>query len=300
MSAGALPRRALAAFGALFLAAIVSGFALGAADGSAADPLPAGYPAALVEAAGALEAATAPGGVGYTFEAVQRQVVRRKADGPGVPVTDPADPQLVVGHVEALYVSGTTSRGARTPAAFWMAMRAGPGENAAPDFDRGSLLAAVLERDGRLWRTDGPGWFETDVSPGQGMDPLTAARLPYLLRRLGSPTDIGLETIGGQALHHYAGVAAAADYPGVVASDGLVFTSSPVAVELWLDAANRLVTLRGQALNLNETGFELVVASSVTFGYGAPGAPPDPVPTLAPPPVPATAPGDSPATSPAA
>jgi len=55
MSASALPRRALAAFGALFLAAILSGFALGAADGSAAEPLPAGYPNALVEAAGARE-----------------------------------------------------------------------------------------------------------------------------------------------------------------------------------------------------------------------------------------------------
>lgn len=276
------PRRSVALIGVVLLVAFGSGFALGAVLPSSADPLAADYPRPLIAAADALVAATAPDASGYTFEVVQRQVMRARPGGPRVPVPDPADQTRTLRLADAWYVGGVTSRGAVTPNGFWMEMRAGPGESQPPAFDTAAPLRAVIERDGHLWRTNGAGWFETDASPGQGMDPLTAARLPLLLRRLGGVHDLGSETIEGVTLHRYAGIVDTLNDPGIAASDGFTFTSPEVPVELWLDAANHLVRLRGTALNLNMVEFDLVIDTMVTFDYAAPGAPPEPVPTLVP------------------
>lgn len=240
----------------------------------------------LAKAAREVEAAMAQGGAGLTFEVVQRNTVRAKPGGPLVGVRDPADPSKVTAEVDEFYVNAVVSRGAITADAFWMEMRLSPGSEATPDFAKSAFFSEVLERGGVIWRNDGDGWYETDVSPGTGMDPASARLLPKLLR---SATDLGTlqpELKGGRLLPGVQGGARVEDYPGVIASDGLAFTSSTFDIRYWLDESGRLARLETSASNLNENVYDLVSEIVVTFGYGSTGDPPEPSPTMGPEPTP--------------
>lgn len=233
----------------------------------------------LAAAASALEAVTAPGGPGYRFDVVQRQVEYPVAGASTLPVADDASrPQTITRRVDHLYVNSILERGRVTPTAFWMEMRFGPDETTTPSFDVAPTMFGVIAKNGKLWRNDGLGWFPTDASPGVGMDPATAALLPKLLRNIGSLKDLGPDAIGGQPANRYRGQVDVSVFPGVIAADGASFTSSPIGVDAWLDASNRLVALEGRARNLNESAVDLRIVTRITFTYQDAGAAPDPLP----------------------
>jgi hypothetical protein len=240
----------------------------------------------LAVAADALAAAMATGGTGLTFEVVQHDSVHAKPGGPLIGVRDSADPAKVVAEVDEVAVNTVITRGAVTADAFWMEMRLSPGSEPNPGFDGSAFFARVLERDGVIWRDDGDGWYETDVSPGSGMDPVSARLLPKLLRSAVDPAVLQPEFRDGRLLPGVRGDAGIDDYPGVLAADGRDFTSPTFEVTYWLDETGRLVRLETSALNLNAEVYDLLSETVVTFGYGSTGDPPEPSPTMGPDPTP--------------
>jgi hypothetical protein len=167
---------------------------------------PAVYPAQLLTAATSLETTTAPGGIGYQFDVIQRQVEYPKAGASLLPLVDPASPGIVVDRVDHLYVNSVLARGRVAPGAFWMEMRFGPDETTTPNYDTAPTLFGVIAKNGGLWRNDGLGWYPTTVSPGVGMDPTTASLMPALLRNVTKVTDLGQVTLAGQPAHRFSGL----------------------------------------------------------------------------------------------
>ena len=282
--------RLLGGLGLILAAVVAAGL-----SSRLAPPLPVAYAGIelpgtatdqLAVAADALATAMAAGGTGLTFEVAQRDSVHAKPGGPLIGVRDPVDPTKVVAEVEAVAVNTVITRGAVTADAFWMEMRLSPGSEPNPRFDGSAFFSRVLERGGVIWRDDGDGWYETDVSPGSGMDPVSARLLPKLLLSAADVTGLQPELKDGRLLPGVRGAASVNDYPGVLASDGRDFTSPTFEVTYWLDEAGRLVRLETTALNLNENEYDLVSETIVTFGYGSTGDPPEPSPTMGPQPTP--------------
>ncbi len=241
-------------------------------------------------AAAALDAALAKGGGGITFQVVQRNTLYQKPGGPAIEVRSDTDPTKVVGSTDQYYINAMVSTGAVTDSAFWMEIRRGPGKDEAPDFTAGELRYNVIERAGVLWRNDGKGWYQTDVSPGMGMDPVSARKLPDLLRALQDGSKLEATIYNGRLLAGVGGVTGVDDYPGVVASDGKEFTDGTFGIRTWFDDQGRLVRLEASAHNLNADVYNLVSQTVVTFGYGSTGDPPAPTPTMAPEPLPTSEP----------
>ncbi|MCI0345959.1 MAG: hypothetical protein L0221_11035 [Chloroflexi bacterium] len=146
---------------------------------------------------------------------------------------------------------------------------------ATPDF-------RTVVKDDVVWRDEGDGSFTTERAriPGLGVDPFTLTRWPDLLRRLDDVKDHGVEDADGQQLHHYSGTADAADWPGIVAADGLAFTATPIAVDVWLDGNDRLVRLAGLTQNLAETDVTLLITTTVTLSTDVPAVMAQPLPLL--------------------
>lgn len=63
--------------------------------------------------------------------------------------------------------------------------------------------------------------------------------------------------------------AAVKDIPGIVAVDGEPFTALDTPAELAFDDAGRLLGLRIVARNTNETTFDLMIETVMTFAYPA-------------------------------
>lgn len=243
-------------------------------------------------AASTLDAALAKGGSGLTFQVVQRNTLHTKPGGPPIELKAEDDHSKVVATMDEAYVNSIVSSGAVTDSAFWMQMRRGPAKDEAPDFSGAELRYSVIERDAVLWRDDGDGWYKTDVSPGMGMDPVSARKLPALLRGLQEATSLDATELDSRSVAGVIGVTTVNDYPGVVASDGKAFTDPTFEVRCWFDDAGRLVRLEATARNLNQTTYDLVSETVVTLGYGPTGDPPDPSPTMAPVPPPTDGPAD--------
>lgn len=235
-------------------------------------------------AADQLDAATAAAGPGYAFEVVQRSTLHAKPDGPKIELRSPDDPRTVTGLVDEFQVGTVLSRGGVTAEAFWMEMAIARGDEA--DFSAAELFARVLERDGKLWRDDGRGWYLTDESPGVGMDPVTARALAGALRSLIEIKAAEPESFEGRTLAGVTGSSTPEAYPGVIAADGAGFTEKTFGIECRFDDQGRLVRLEASARNLNQDTYDLIVTTVVTISYGSPGDPPDPTPTMAPEPLP--------------
>ena len=169
--------------------------------------------------------------------------------------------------VDHVYVGGYLTQGIAQPDGFAAQIRDGMEEFDGPDFNKASPRWGVLERDGLVWRNDGRGWWNIEIAPGTGFDRISAIHLPNLLRRVMNLGDVGIETVNGAPLHHFTGLADAVDWPGIIVPDGLAFTASPIEVDLWIDAAGRLVQIHGKTANLTETTFSLVAETTITFGY---------------------------------
>lgn len=240
-------------------------------------------------AADSFEAALSPGGSGISFDVIQTNTLYAKPDGPQIELRDPADPKTVTAVVDQSQISTIFSRGGITADAFWMEMRGTQDVNAT--FDGAQFFARVLARDGLVWRDDGVGWYATEASPGVGMDPATARLLPNLLRNLIDAKTTDALQLDGKALPGISGTSTPTDFPGVIAADGAGLTEKSFQVNCWFDDQGRLVRLEAHARNLEQTTYDLVADTVVTFAYGSPGDPPDPTPTMAPQPITTSEPG---------
>ena len=264
------------------------------------DGAPSADPTTLKTAAADLLAATtAKGGTGYRFEIVQRATQHARPGGPALLVADPAAPDSPPNEVDESYVIGLVETGYVTPAGFYMEMRAGPASAEAPvDLVAGELMFRALVRGGVTYRDDGEGWYATDSPPGIGLDPVTAAALPGLLRNARNPKEADLAVAKGELGRSRADAArgitadgAVADIPGVIAVDGASFTQITAPLDFTFDAAGRLVGLVVTARNANATVHDLAVVTKITLRY-------DDVPTALPKPEPAYAGDGTPVTVP--
>jgi hypothetical protein len=253
------PGRTLLAVGALVVAAaFVAPQALFQRPGGAGD---VSSVALLSSAAARLELVLAQG-PRIAFFAVQRNYLRPRTDqgaqietASGLSTSDPAD----------RFVNGFMTQGEVTPSDYRMAIRGGLEERGAPDFSKGFALFSVVQRSGVTWRDDGNGWERTDVSPGLGMDPVTIRVLPQLLRHVGASADSDRNT-RTDGMARFKAVVPAELYPGVVAADGLPFTSPVVEVEVWIDQTSAvLVRLDAAAANLNERAGVLISRDRIDF-----------------------------------
>lgn len=221
----------------------------------------------LAATAAGLEQATAPGGPGYRFTVLQTATLHQRTSGDPIPVADPADPHKVVGTASEAYVTSMISAGVVAPDGFWMEMRLGPTPGKPPDFAASPVVFTVIEGPDGTARNDGQGFYDTDQSPGMGMDPVTAKAFPRLLAGQTKLADLGAAEVDGATLHGFAGTAAREDFPGVVAADGLAFTEATFPIEVWFDADGRLVRVVARARNLNQDVWDLVLETVVSLDF---------------------------------
>lgn len=121
---------------------------------SGAEATPADPDELRASGASALEAALGPGGSGISFDVVQVSTLHAKPSGPRIELRSPDDQTKIVGETDEYQVGTAYSRGGVDHDVFWMEISVGPG---AATFDESSLFARVLERDGKLNRTDSGG-----------------------------------------------------------------------------------------------------------------------------------------------
>lgn len=247
------------------------------APGAAATMAPE---ALTASAADLLEQATRKGGTGVTFAVVQRSRIEARPDGEPLELPDATDPTKHV-VVEAIPAGTYLERGVVTPAGYFAEISRGPDdEKVALDWEGSQTELAALVRDGRTYRDDGSGWYETAHPPGLGLDPATAALLPTLLRALADPADAAEparedDPFAEQApTRRLAGATRVADIPGIIAVDLAGSTELRGPAELAFDELGRLVGLRIVARNTNLEAYDLLVDTVITFGY------PDAVPDL--------------------
>jgi hypothetical protein len=257
-------------------------------------PAGASAPTRLGAAADAIETALGKGGGGITFEIVQTQTVKARPGGPLLEITDPADPNKVLGSTDTQFVGTLIERGFATPEGFWSELIHGPepGAEAAFELAKSEPARAALVRDGKRFRNDGAGWHEATVLLGIGLDPETLARLPALLRDTADAAEVALvaETDAAFAIDGLQGPAQepvraidatsrVANVPGVVAADLAGATELLAPTEFGLDEAGRLVTLSLTARNTNMELYDLVVKTVITLRYPDTPAPiPEPLP----------------------
>lgn len=237
---------------------------------------PSAEPATLTSAAAdLLEQATAKDGAGYRFEIVQRSTLVAKDGGPRIEIPDPDDATKTLGESDRYEVGSLVETGFVTPAGFSMEMRAGPAAGAEMvDLKGGDLLFRALVRDGKTYRDDGKGWYPTDVPPGIGLDPATAALLPDLLRHAAKAGDADLAATEGDlgkatdtATRAITAETTVNDIPGVIAVDGAEFTEITGPVGMTFDAAGRLVGLLVTARNTAVEAHDFVVVTEITLSY---------------------------------
>ena len=224
---------------------------------------------ALWHAADAIEARLSGSGAGFAFSATQIQVMRPTPGGPDLILgPDREHPDASPTAVDHIVLGALSGRGAATPTSFYAEWFNGTTDNGAPVYE-GTRAYGALMRDGQIWRRDAGtdaqalGWIESSDLPGFGVDPFSLRVLPDLLRRLESPTDLGLDADG----HHWSGTVEPLWYPGAVAVDGGPFTGNPVQVELWLDSQDQLTALFAVAQNINEPTYQLLCIDRVRFDY---------------------------------
>ena len=260
----------------ILLASVVlvrgNGLPTGAPSAATAGAVKTASPAELkAAAADVIERVTAPGGTGLSFEIVQRSTIKSRVDGPKVELPDPSDPKRTVLTNEV--AAGTyLQHGSVTPAGFYSEIRRGPDDPTAKlDWDSVGMELAALVRDGKTYRNDGSGWYETDRPPGIGLDPVTAALLPTMLRDLADAADkpSSSEPPGGasDAARKLEGSTEVGDVPGIIGVDLADSTELPDKIELAFDESGRLIGIRVVARNTNLDQFDLMVDTTISFSY---------------------------------
>lgn len=234
----------------------------------------------LDAAASVIESRLATGGSGFSFTVVARSTLYTQPGGPKIEVPDPIDRFKTLGLVDEYYLSGVIASGVALPNGFFLQMRDGPATpEAVPDFVNAQTTLAALVRDGVTWRNDGDGWYQTDMPPGIGLDPVTVALLPRLLRAATGPALAGAGIVGGDVTTKITATGKVADAPGLMAVDAASFTVLTEPITFSLDDAGRLREVRVLSRNTRMTEFDLLVETVITFDYPAtPPALPEPKP----------------------
>jgi hypothetical protein len=232
------------------------------------------------QAADQLEAAVASDGV--AFHIVQTSTMRTKPGGPLIDIPDPSNGRVIIGQAEEYLAYVLLERGVIRPNGFWSEIRAWPASAGEPVWDKAELRRSAVVRDGVAWRNDREGWYRTEVVPGIGLDPATAALLPKLLRESTGDTRQADTVVDGAPQMRVDATAEKANIPGVVAADGAPYTQLLAPVEFAFDATGRLVSIRVVALNTNLEEYDLVVDTLITLRYDGVGGLPQPDPTWVP------------------
>jgi hypothetical protein len=147
-------------------------------------------------------------------------------------------------------------------------------------------MFSALVRDGKAYRNDGRGWYETDRPPGIGLDPITASILPRFLARLRDINDVAPEGLQSELGLDYEDRAISAngdiaDLPGLIAVDGQPFTELKGPFELTFDKAGRLTGIIATARNSNLPTFDLMVTTEIAIHYdNIPSSLPSPEPIM--------------------
>jgi hypothetical protein len=230
---------------------------------------------ALWQAATELDSSLAASGGGFSFTATQLQVLRPVPGGQALLTAPDRDhPDASPTPVDQILLGSLSGRGAMRDGSFFAQWFNGTSADGSPNFD-GDPAYQALVQDAGLWRRDatsdddGLGWIAASDIPGFGVDPMSVAEWPEMLRRLSDVQDLGTDAEG----HHWSGSIDPLWYPGAVAVDGASFTGSPIAVEVWLDASGRLATVFAIAQNINESTYAMLCIDRVSLDYTAPSVP---------------------------
>lgn len=237
-------------------------------------------------AAAKLEATTAKGAKGYSFEITQTSTITARVGGPKIDVPDPSDPYKSIGLADTYLFYSLIERGTVRPDGFWSELRVGPQPGEKADFANAELRRSALVKDGVSWRNDREGWYRADDLPGIGLDPQTAALLPKLLRDATAPVGKGSIIIDGTTLTDVEASATEPDIPGLVAAKGADYTKITKPIEFGFDDQGRLARIHAVALNTTMTNYDLVVDTVIALHYDDPGPLPAPDPTWVPGPAP--------------
>lgn len=229
-------------------------------------------------AADVLEAALAKGGSGISFEVVQRSTIKAKADGPKIAVPDLLDPHKTVGQANEYFLNALTQRGFANADGFYAEIREGPVPDKAPDW-KADIRLQALARDGKVYRNEGDGWYETASPPGIGIDPASVALLPELVRDATGAKDAGIND-ENQSLRDLTATGSLDDVPGVVAADGKDFTKLIGPATFSLDPDGRVVAIHLVAHNTNLEAFDLEVVTDIAITYGITESLPEASPAL--------------------
>lgn len=250
----------------------------------AAGPDPGTLTADQLKSAAAthLEAATGPLGSGYAFDIVQTSTMKAKPGGPRVPIPDPNNGRQIIGEADSYPYYTLLERGVVRSNGFWSELRSWPVSGGTPDFDKAELRRSALVRDDVGWRNDRDGWYRADILPGIGLDPATAKLLPRLLRQSQGAVKREDLVLDGKTTLRVDAEGDKADFPGVVAADGVAYTELVAPIEFGFDDLGRLVWIHAVAHNTNLTEYDLVVDTVIAIRYDGVGDLPQPEPRWAP------------------
>lgn len=223
--------------------------------------------------------ADAAGGSGITFTVVSRSALHAKKDGPLIEIPDPFDRFKTLGFGTEYYLGASIAEGIASSQGFWLQMRQGPtSADTSADFANSEVTLAALVRDGKTWRNDGEGWYQTDQPPGIGLDTNTVALLPDLLRQASDAKVTGDELVDGLPVAIVEATGKIENAPGLMGIDAAAFTQLVGPLAFALDDQGRLVELRATMRNTNIEIFDLLVDAVVSFAYATPPPLPDPLP----------------------
>jgi hypothetical protein len=238
----------------------------------------------LSVAADKIAAATARDGSGFTFTVVSRSTLHQRDGGPLIEVPDPVDPKRTLELATSYYVGGSLAEGIVTPDGYFLQLKGGPvPEDRQPDIAAAVPTLAALVKDGKTFRDDGDGWYETDLPPGIGLDEATIALLPTLLRDAGSPEATDARLVDGAVAAGIRAEGSIEDAPALHAVGTLEYTELLGPMSFALDEDNRLVEIGAVMRNLRMETFDLLVTTTVTLRYPTePLVLPEPVPAMPP------------------
>jgi hypothetical protein len=194
------------------------------------------------------------------------------------------DPKRTLELATSYYVGGSLAEGIVTPDGYFLQLKGGPvPEDRQPDIAAAVPTLAALVKDGKTFRDDGDGWYETDLPPGIGLDEATIALLPTLLRDAGSPEATDARLVDGAVAAGIRAEGSIEDAPALHAVGTLEYTELLGPMSFALDEDNRLVEIGAVMRNLRMETFDLLVTTTVTLRYPTePLVLPEPVPAMPP------------------
>jgi hypothetical protein len=255
------PRRSRTLLVALLL---LTTFGIAAVAGLASSAVSAARPAppTALEAAASRFADRLADAAPFGFTTHQTAVLRARPGGPS-PMTAGASPVPV----ETLAVSDVLTLGGWRTGDYWTTTtESGPAATPAPgDVSAGPVRIDTLRAGGVSWSRSGGGWERVAFAPGFGIDPLSLARIPELLRHLDG-SRLTPDRLGGRVVTRVEGTADAAYYPAAITAAAFMTTSPVLIVRAWIDeTTGELVAIEIECDNLDAGELRMVVVDRTLF-----------------------------------